>query len=72
MRIKPVSKASAMAAPRYSGVPWAAIGATAASVIRLVTATGPTESERDVPKMAYKIKGAIEAYRPTSGGRPAS
>jgi hypothetical protein len=72
MRITPVSKARAIAAPRYSGVPWAAIGATAARVMRLVTATGPTEREREVPKIAYNISGAMDAYKPTSGGSPAS
>ena len=48
----PETSASAMAAPRYSGDPWAASGATAAAVMRLTTATGPTASVRDVPKIA--------------------
>ena len=48
----PDTMASAMAAPRYSGVPWAASGATAAAVMRLATATGPTASVREVPKIA--------------------
>ena len=48
----PETRASAMAAPRYSGVPWAASCATAAAVIRLATATGPTASVREVPKIA--------------------
>ena len=50
--IRPETSASAMAAPRYSGVPWAASGLMAAAVIRLATATGPTASVRDVPKTA--------------------
>ena len=41
-----------MAAPRYSGVPWDATWAAAAAVIRLATATGPTASVREVPKIA--------------------
>ena len=41
-----------MAAPRYSGVPWAASGLIAAAVIRLATATGPTARVREVPKTA--------------------
>ena len=50
--ISPETSARAMAAPRYSGLPWAASGAMAAAVIRLATATGPTASVRDVPKTA--------------------
>ena len=50
--ISPETRASAMAAPRYSGVPWAASGVMAAAVMRLATATGPTASVREVPKMA--------------------
>ena len=48
----PETRASAMAAPRYSGVPWDASGLTAAAVMRLATATGPTASVREVPKTA--------------------
>ena len=44
--------ASATAAPRYSGGPWAATCAAAAPVMRLATATGPTASAREVPKIA--------------------
>jgi hypothetical protein len=43
----------------------------AAAVISDTTATGPTANTRLVPKMAYKIKGATLAYKPTSGGKPA-
>jgi len=50
--IRPEIRASAMAAPRYSGVPCAASGLSAAAVIRLATATGPTASVREVPKSA--------------------
>ncbi len=35
-------------------------------------ATGPTASCRDVPNRAYNTSGTVEAYRPTSGGNPAS
>ena len=48
----PATIASAMAAPRYSGVPWAATCPAAAPVMRLATATGPTASAREVPKIA--------------------
>ena len=44
--------ASATVAPRYSGVPCDATVAAAAAVMRLATATGPTASARDVPKIA--------------------
>ncbi len=50
--ISPETSASAMAAPRYSGVPWDASGLMAAAVIRLATATGPTARVREVPKTA--------------------
>ena len=36
------------------------------------TATGPTASTRLVPNRAYKSRGATLAYKPASGGRPAS
>ena len=49
---RPVSKAMATAAPRCSGVPCVATWAAAAPVIRLATATGPTASAREVPKIA--------------------
>ena len=68
----PERTASVMAAPRYSGVPWVATVAAAAAVIRLATATGPTASAREVPKIAYSTSGAIEAYSPTCGGSPTS
>ena len=48
----PEMTASAMVAPRYSGVPWVATCAAAAAVMRLATATGPTASAREVPKIA--------------------
>ena len=48
----PDTTASAIAAPRYSGVPWDASGLMAAAVMRLTTATGPTASVREVPKIA--------------------
>ena len=48
----PGQQAMATAAPRYSGVPCAATWAAAAPVIRLATATGPTASAREVPKIA--------------------
>lgn len=35
-------------------------------------ATTPTTSVQEVPKIAYGISGAIEAYRPISAGKPAS
>jgi len=35
-------------------------------------ATGPTASTRLLPKTAYSSNGATLAYRPTSGGSPAS
>ena len=50
--MSPATMASAMAAPRYSGVPWAATCPAAAAVMRLATATGPTASAREVPKIA--------------------
>ncbi len=49
---RPETSASAMAAPKYSGDPCAASGATAAAVMRLTTATGPTARVREVPKIA--------------------
>ena len=36
------------------------------------TATGPTASTRLLPSTAYNTKGATLAYKPTSGGSPAS
>ena len=48
----PVSRVSAMVAPRYSGVPGAATCDTAVAVMRQTTATGPTASVRAVPKIA--------------------
>ena len=48
----PETAASAMVAPRYSGVPWDATLPAAAAVMRLTTATGPTASVREVPKTA--------------------
>ncbi len=70
--MSPDTRASAMAAPRYSGVPWDASGLMAAAVIRLATATGPTARVREVPKTAYSRSGAIEAKSPTCTGSPAS
>jgi hypothetical protein len=72
IRINPAIKARAIAASMYWAEPVTAIGARTAAVIRLVVAMGPTERERDVPKMAYRSKGAIEAYKPIPGGKPAS
>ena len=36
------------------------------------TATGPTANTRLLPSTAYNKSGATLAYKPTSGGRPAS
>ena len=68
----PETIAIATAAPTNSGVPWAATWLAAAAVITLAIATGPTASAREVPKIAYRISGAMEAYRPYCGGSPAS
>ena len=50
--INPERKASVIAAMMYSGVPCAASFPAAAAVISETTATGPTASVRDVPKIA--------------------
>ena len=52
MRMTPDRKARAMAAARYSAVPWSARLPTAAAVISEITATGPTARVRLVPKIA--------------------
>ena len=50
--ISPDSSASATAAAAYSGVPTAATPPTAEAVISDTTATGPTASALEVPKIA--------------------
>ena len=56
----------------YSALPGLANWLQEAEVIRAITATGPTAKVFDVPNIAYKIRGMIEAYRPISGGSPAN
>ena len=51
IRIRPEMSASTIAAPRYSGVPRAINSPIAEAVIRDVTATGPTASVIEVPKI---------------------
>jgi hypothetical protein len=50
--MRPDRKASTMAAAAYSAVPCSARFPTAAAVISDTTATGPTASAREVPKIA--------------------
>ena len=68
----PDKNASVIATCQYAWVPAAACSPTAAAVMSETTATGPTASTRLLPSTAYKTKGATLAYKPTSGGSPAS
>jgi hypothetical protein len=69
--IAPLMKARVMATAQYSGEPAAACSPMAVAVIKDTTATGPTANTRLVPNTAYSSKGAMLAYKPTSGGKPA-
>ena len=68
----PTSTASSAAPARYDDDPSSYSGASAVAVISDTMATGPTANWREVPNAAYASTGAIEAYRPIWGGRPAS
>ena len=68
----PDNNAKVMATCQYACVPAAACSATVAAVIKDTTATGPTAKTRLLPSKAYKSSGATLAYKPTSGGKPAS
>ena len=72
MRIKPDIIAKVIANETYSGLPGIANWLQEAEVIKAITATGPTAKVLEVPNIAYRIKGIIEAYKPTSGGNPAN
>src|SRR5690606_24761803 len=71
-KLTPPISASHIAASRGCAVPAATIGASAAAVIRLVTAIGPTDSVLLLPNSAYANGGATPAYSPTCGGNPAN
>ena len=68
----PDRNAKVMATPQYEGEPTTARSPTAVAVMSDTTATGPTANTRLVPKIAYSNKGAMLAYKPTSGGKPAN
>ena len=68
----PDRNAKVIAAPQYEGEPATASSPMAVAVMSETTATGPTASTRLVPKIAYNSKGAMLAYKPTSGGNPAN
>ena len=50
----------------------AASGASAEAVIREMMAIGPTDWVLLVPNRAYRAGGTMLAYRPTTGGSPAT
>ncbi len=60
-KITPERAASDRAATAYPIVPCSTMLDNAAAVISDTTATGPTASARLVPKMAYRMIGAMEA-----------
>ena len=64
--------AKIIAKTTYSALPGFANWLQEAEVIKAITATGPTARVLDVPNIAYKIKGIIEAYNPISAGKPAN
>ena len=70
--IIPDIRAKRIANTMYSELPGFANWLQDAEVINAITATGPTARVLDVPKIAYKIKGIIDAYKPISGGNPAN
>ena len=70
--IIPDMRAKIIANTMYSELPGFANWLQDAEVINAITATGPTARVLDVPKIAYKIKGIIDAYKPISGGNPAN
>ena len=72
MRIIPDIRAKIIANIMYSELPGFANWLQDAEVISAITATGPTARVLDVPKIAYKTKGIIDAYNPISGGNPAN
>jgi hypothetical protein len=68
----PVISASTAASTMYSPVPGSASADTPLSVSSATMATGPTASCREDPKNAYTSSGTVLAYKPATGGRPAS
>jgi hypothetical protein len=68
----PDSRASWPASMPYSAVPGAASGPSADAVIRAMIAIGPTDCAPLVPNSAYSSGGAMLAYRPATGGKPAT
>ena len=56
----------------YSALPGDARGASADAVISEMIAIGPTDCEELVPNRAYSSGGTMLAYRPATGGRPAT
>ena len=67
----PTSRASTAAAGEIVSEPCTYNFPSVVAVISDTIATGPTASWRDVPKTAYAITGAIDAYSPIWGGSPA-
>jgi hypothetical protein len=68
----PDSTASCAASTPYSALPGNASGASADAVISEMIAIGPTDCVELVPTSAYNSGGTMLAYRPATGGRPAT
>ena len=71
-RTTPESSASCAASTMYRPGPTLGMAESAAAVIREVIAIGPTDCVMLDPNSAYKSGGTMLAYRPTTGGRPAT
>ena len=70
--LMPTINACRTAAATYSRVPGTATMLAPVATNNESIATGPTDNCREVPNMAYATSGSTEAYRPTTGGKPAS
>ena len=68
----PDINASCAASTPYSPEPTTANGARLDAVIREMIAIGPTDWVMLVPNTAYSRGGRMLAYRPATGGRPAT